>query len=97
MMKGNCGECRNKWVCQEDPDECGAWPDEPIQTNSDRIRAMSDEEMANFLSVKFADLQVQNAFTKDSPPTATQISRLKNMWYVVWMQWLQQPVKEDEP
>ena len=66
-----------------------------IPSNADRIRAMSDEELANYLSVKFADLQIQNVFTKDSPPTATQISMLNHMWYDAWMQWLQQPVKED--
>lgn len=64
-------------------------------TNGDRIRAMNDRELANFLSAKFADLQIQNAFTEDSPPTATQISALKHTWYAAWMQWLRQTVNEE--
>jgi methionine synthase II (cobalamin-independent) len=54
---------------------------------------MSDKELADFLSTKFADLQGQYAFTEDSPPTATQLSALKHTWYVAWMQWLQQPAE----
>ncbi|MBQ9167768.1 MAG: hypothetical protein IJX67_05095 [Oscillospiraceae bacterium] len=63
-------------------------------TNADLVRMMNDRELANFLSAKFADFQVQNAFTEDSPPTATQISALKSTWYAAWMQWLRLPVTE---
>ena len=48
-MKGNCGECDLRWACDIDPDKCNAWPDPVPMTNADRIRAMSDEELAEFL------------------------------------------------
>ena len=47
--------CHN---CKKDAAECDVWHDcgkdckeweEPIQTNADRIRAMSDEELAKFI------------------------------------------------
>lgn len=48
-MKGNCGECNRRWACDIDPDKCDMWPDPAPMTNADRIRAMSDEELAEFL------------------------------------------------
>lgn len=45
-MKGNCAECCRRWVCEIDPSDCNEWPDPVPVTNADRIRAMSDEEMA---------------------------------------------------
>lgn len=48
-MKGNCGECDLRWACDIDPDKCNAWPDPVPMTNADRIRDMSDEELAEFL------------------------------------------------
>lgn len=48
-MKGNCGECNLRWACDIDPDKCNAWPDPVHMTNADRIRAMLDEELAEFL------------------------------------------------
>lgn len=54
-MKGNCGECTDKWFCEINPDECDEWPDPVSMTNADRIRVMSDEELAQFLSTKLND------------------------------------------
>ena len=48
-MKGDCGECNLRWACDIDPDKCNAWPNPVPMTNADRIRAMSDEELAAFL------------------------------------------------
>jgi hypothetical protein len=59
-----------------------------IVTNADRIRAMSDKELASLLATKFADLQV-NANVLQM--TATQLSVLQHTWFRAWMQWLQQP------
>lgn len=47
-MKGNCAECSRRWVCDIDPNECDEFPDPLPFTNADRIRAMSDEELADF-------------------------------------------------
>ena len=48
-MKGFCGECDRRYACDIDPDKCDEWPDPVPMTNADRIRAMSDEEMADML------------------------------------------------
>lgn len=29
-MRGNCGECGRRWLCELDPDTCGAFPDPVI-------------------------------------------------------------------
>ena len=48
-MKGNCGECSLRWACDIDPNKCNEWPDPAPMTNADRIRAMSDEELAKII------------------------------------------------
>lgn len=65
-------------------------------TNADRIRAMSDEELAEFLAAKFSDLQSQQLFGESSQLTATELSALAHTWYCHWMYWLRQPVKDGE-
>ena len=45
-MKGNCAECCRRWVCEIDSSNCNEWPDPVHVTNADRIRSMSDEELA---------------------------------------------------
>ena len=49
-MKGFCGECDRRYACDIDPDKCDEWPDPVAMTNADRIRAMSDEELAELLN-----------------------------------------------
>lgn len=66
-------------------------------SNADRIRAMTDEELANFLAAKFSDLQAQQLFGESPAPTAAALSALASTWYCQWMYWLKQPTDgEDE-
>lgn len=53
-MKGFCGECDRRYACDIDPDKCDEWPDPVPMTNADRIRAMNDEELADFLAYTWA-------------------------------------------
>ena len=53
-MKGFCGECDRRYACDIDPDKCDEWPDPVPMTNADRIRAMSDEELAVWLCGLFS-------------------------------------------
>ena len=48
-MNGNCGECDRRWACEIDPNECNEWTDPAPMTNAQKIRSMSDEELAEFL------------------------------------------------
>lgn len=33
-MKGNCGECNRRWICEIDPKECNEWPDSALTNDS---------------------------------------------------------------
>ena len=63
-----------------------------VRTNADRIRAMSDRELADFLAAKLADIHAQCAFEKE-PPTATQLHAIAHTYFCAWMQWLKQPAE----
>ena len=46
----NCGTPITKEYCEDNyPDVCEHWTPKKPQTNADRIRAMSDEELAEFI------------------------------------------------
>ena len=47
-MNGNCGECEFRWDCKINPAVCENMT-RPVMTNADKIRAMTDEEIAVFL------------------------------------------------
>ena len=90
-MKGNCGECNLRWACDIDPDKCNAWPAPVPLTNADRIRAMSDEELATFIS-EIADECERNT-------ECNQHCYGCDIEYCVresCLKWLQQPAEEDD-
>lgn len=80
-MKGNCGECNRRWACDIDPDKCDMWPDPAPMTNADRIRDMSDKELARFLA------SVENRRSADGGG-----AQWCGMAHV--LKWLQQPAEE---
>ena len=92
-MKKTCYDCgtpiTKEW-CEGFPEVCEHWTPKKLKTNADRIRAMSDRKLAEFLSAKFADIQAQQLSTH----TATQLRVLAHTWYCLWMEWLQQPAEE---
>ena len=66
------------------------------QTNADRIRAMSDEELARFLADKIANentLSWLRLYDKANIHSATEIEAIRYQWYGYWMQWLKQPAE----
>ena len=66
---------------------------EAPKTNADRIRAMSDEELAVWLSEKYAAESIYRAREQGHEPTATQVKALHEGLYTIWMQWLRQPAE----
>jgi hypothetical protein len=64
------------------------------QTNADRVRAMTDKELALFLSERYANESVLRVRDQGYNPTATQIKALHEGLYLTWMRWLKQPVEE---
>lgn len=66
-----------------------------FKTNADRIRTMSDKELAAFLAGKFTDHETEKAVQKGEVLTATYVSEMAHTWYAAWMQWLRQPAEEN--
>lgn len=83
-MKGFCGECDRRYACDIDPDKCDEWPDPVPMTNADRIRAMSDEELAEFIK----NIKVRAVFCK----AAKNNDAFDELCSA---EWLQQPAEED--
>ena len=102
----DCRLCANKANCSdyEDPTmnpellskACSEFkPMAPeIKTNGDRIRAMSDKELAGFLAGKFTDFSTNRKVNMGEIPTATAISAEAHLWHTVWMQWLRMSVED---
>ena len=90
-MKGNCGECNLRWACDMDPNKCNDWPDPVPMTNAQKIRAMSDEELATFIS-EIADECERNT-------ECNQHCYGCDIEYCVresCLKWLQRPAEEDK-
>lgn len=65
------------------------------QTNADRIRAMSDHELAVFMAERYAAESIYRVREQGHEPTATQIKALNEGLYCAWMRWLRQQVEVD--
>ena len=106
----NCGNCAN-YAQHFNHKDCGSclvthypdntesapsnWKAKPM-TNGDRIRAMSDKELAGFLAGKFTDFSTIRKVDMGEIPTATAISAEAHLWFTAWMQWLRMSVEEKE-
>jgi hypothetical protein len=71
---------------------CGHDKNMPM-TNADRIRSMTDEELALFLTERYAKESVLRVREQGYEPTATQIKALHEGLYLTWIRWLQQPAE----
>lgn len=64
-------------------------------TNVDRLRAMTDEELAKFIANKIVNLENHKMIEQGHTPTATQLSALGHTCYYTLVQWLKQPAEGD--
>lgn len=87
-MKGFCGECDRRWACDIDPDKCDEWPDPVPMTNADRIRAMSDEELAKFLCT------IRSSQSYGFPCSYCVAEEFCHDGHTGMIDWLQQPAEE---
>lgn len=78
----NDGKCRAISNCEN-----------KVFTNADRIRAMSDRELAHFMAERNVNESTLLLINKDHGLTAVQIEALKHSIYCALMQWLQQPAE----
>ena len=98
-----CKQCREFEKCKDDAFINGAKFDpnesvkyctgfEPI-TNSDRIRAMTDEELADFMARRNVTESCLRLADEGYTPTEEQKQVLYDSLYPVWMEWLPQPAE----
>ena len=78
------GKC-NKACIEKYNKEMGKKP----MTNADRIRAMSDRELADFLSSKFSEVGLA-----EHNLTAIQLEAIKHNLFGIFMKWLSQPAED---
>lgn len=65
-----------------------------MQTNGDKLRKMSDKELAGFLAGKFTDSTTQRMMEFGKMRSATEISAEADLWFRIWMQWLRTPLED---
>ena len=82
-MKANCAECNHRWVCDIYPNECDLCPDTVPTTNADRIRSMTDEELAQFVDLCEARGYEDSSVAMDADGHPMQV-----------LEWLRLPMEE---
>ena len=86
-ITSTCTECR--YVDKEGRPQPSNWKPK-VQTNADRIRAMSDEELADFLSGKFSEV-----CCSEHSLSVIQLEALKHNLFCIFMKWLKQPAEDE--
>ena len=86
--KSPCSECDktmgSPFCCYEHEEKT---------TNADRIRVMTDEELAWFMAERNVDENTLLLLNKDHGLTAVQIEALRSNVYYSCMHWLKQPAE----
>ena len=81
--------CWNDGKCRLKPCSCK----NQVVTNADRIRAMSDDELAKFVAEKIVNIENHKMVEQGHTPTATQLSALGHTMYCILMRWLREPAE----
>jgi hypothetical protein len=88
-------DCKNAGSCGKDlclPEFCHQF--DPIQkTNAERIREMSDEELAHFITDRLVAESCHRINDEGYKPTAIDIEAIRHRVYCHWMQWLRLPAE----
>ena len=66
------------------------------QTNADRIRAMSDEELARFAADRQANETYMRLTADRYTPSEALLKATREILYCKYLYWLRQPVKDGE-
>ena len=83
-----CGSCIGKTLCGEPEDTALVCVDRVIgkpMTNADRIRSMTDEELAELIDRE----------TDSCAPTG-DCEKMSRDCKACWLEWLQQPAREED-
>lgn len=82
------------WIVQRSRIKCPLYNAKP-QTNADRIRAMSDRELAWWLAERYAKEAVLTLQDKGVTPSATEIKAVTERLYMTWERWLMAPAEAE--
>jgi len=82
-------------VCHHCGCDCPEWVLK-IQTNADRIRAMSDEELAEFMAERYSNEVFMRLIDEGCTITESARCALKRDLYVVWLEWLKEEADNPE-
>ena len=91
IMEYICDHCKKQVNCKMQPSrdlefDCGMYERRKSPTNAERIRAMSDEELAEFIE------NAESAGYRDSSITP----KLENGYHMDLLKWLKSPAEEGE-
>lgn len=64
------------------------------QSNADRIRAMNDRELAEFLAAHDVNQSCLRLEEKGYKPTATQIKEISSRLFYTYLGWLRMPAED---
>lgn len=84
---------RGETYCDNPNGFCGLHDELPPHTNADRIRAMSDRELAWWLAERYAKEAVLTLQDKGVTPSATEIKAVTERLYMTWARWLMAPAE----
>ena len=95
----NCNNYRNSWcervIDSPDPDMVKDCPHFWEKANADRIRAMSDEELATVLNAFSAYFEECNRSLEDTDCHDCELCELCGLGEGKALKWLQQPAEVD--
>ena len=96
----NCFFYRNEWckkiVDSPDPEEARDCNYFRYMTNADRIRSMSDMELAQWMASRIANLKFLDIEMSGKQLTATEKAALTHDLYAVFGRYLQRPAEGDD-
>jgi len=88
-MRKICGDCIHRWACASwnigdlsftDATHCTNYQNEIVKTNGDRIRAMSDEELSEWLSYVTNECVLRSNGSQDCHNCKVEFCRLSADW-----------------
>lgn len=92
----NCGMPITKEYCEDNyPEVCEHWTPKKPQTNADRIRAMSDEELAELLWSIIHERELIIIEKLNEQGIEASLFEAPNASVKAHMEWLKQPAEEE--
>ena len=91
-ITGKCGMA----LCAIHIAESGVVVREEPETKGDRVRAMSDPELAGFLAGRLVAQECLRLEGEGHKPTETQKKALFHNLYCTWLDWLRQPAEDGD-